>query len=154
MWYFTVFMLLMTLIFQIQNSQYFLEHPKPIFSYMIAIQWTAYLFIFIILALTIIFPKKIWLINFMFFFGFLRSIMPFFDGDERRFRNDKSQNAVFLSFTTISVLFIVLIHNLINSNYCIMLIECNIAIFCIYWGALRLTIPDKILDYIVANSKN
>ena len=32
-----------------------------------------------------------------------------------------------------------------------MLIECNIAILCIYWGSLRLTIENEILEYLKNN---
>jgi hypothetical protein len=46
--------------------------------------WLIFLIILMILGLTVFFPKKIWLFNFLFFIGFLRSLVIFFDLDERR----------------------------------------------------------------------
>ena len=55
---------------------------------MIAVHWGSYLLIIVILVSTVIWPKKIFLVNILFFVGFFRSVMPFFDGEERRLRGD------------------------------------------------------------------
>jgi hypothetical protein len=56
----------------------------------IAIQWSSYILITFVLLTTIIWPKKVILINLLFFMGFLRSVMPLFDAEERRLRGDKA----------------------------------------------------------------
>ncbi len=90
----------------------------------------------------------------MFVVGFLRSIVIFFDFDEKRKRQTLAENIVLLTFSTVAVIFTVLIHNLIISNYWVMLIECNIAFLSIYWGSLRLSIENQMLEYFKNNLRN
>ena len=84
--YFTLFILIMTIIPQIRNSISLLDPNKPILT-LVCFYWAFHLIVLIILGVTVFYPKKIWVFNFLFFIGFLRSLFIFFDLDERRLRN-------------------------------------------------------------------
>ena len=100
---------------------------------------------------SIIYPKNFHIANALCIVCLIRYILPFFDFEERRFRQDSAQCGLFLGQQALVIMMIGLMHNLIINTYVVGL-EIAICILCIYYGSLRLFLKDQsVLEYLEIN---